>query len=73
MQNITDIPSELKRLRAESGATLKEVAEFAHLSPAAISQYENGRSEPSFATIERLASFYGLTCTIRFEVSAQRC
>lgn len=51
----------LKRLRKSKGLKQKELAEIVYVSPSAVSQYENGRSQPSRETLEELARCFGVT------------
>jgi transcriptional regulator with XRE-family HTH domain len=49
----------LKRLRAEAGKTLKQVAEDTGIDPATISQLENGRRKARYNTLYTLVKYYG--------------
>ena len=51
----------LKELRAEKGATQKEVAEVICCSPLVYSRYEREEREPDIDTLCRLADFFGVT------------
>ena len=51
----------LKELRAEKGATQKEVADCICCSPLVYSRYERGEREPDIDTLCRLADFFGVT------------
>ena len=48
----------LKELRAEKGATQKEVAEFIGCSPLVYSRYEREEREPDIDTLCRLANYF---------------
>ena len=48
----------LKELRAEKGATQKEVAEVIFCSPLVYSRYERGEREPDIDTLCRLANYF---------------
>lgn len=51
----------VNRLRTSLGLTVDDVSEMAGLSAGLISQLENGRGNPSLATLSSLASALGLT------------
>lgn len=51
----------LKELRAEKGATQKEVAEFISCSPLVYSRYEREEREPDIDTLCRLADYFGVS------------
>jgi transcriptional regulator with XRE-family HTH domain len=51
----------LKELRAEKGATQKEVADFIGCSSLVYSRYEREEREPDIDTLCRLADFFGVT------------
>ena len=46
--------------RKATGMTQKELAEKIHVNPNNICQWEIGRAEPSFDTLERLADLFGI-------------
>jgi transcriptional regulator with XRE-family HTH domain len=48
----------LRELRLRHGMTLRELASAAEVSPALVSQLENGLTDPSLATLRRLASVF---------------
>ena len=51
----------LKELRAEKGATQKEVAEVICCSPLVYSRYEREVREPDIDSLCRLADYFGVT------------
>lgn len=51
----------LRQLRTQSGMTQGELARKLHYGFTAISNYENGRNEPSIADIIRLAGIFGVS------------
>lgn len=57
----TDLGSKLRRMRQRSGMGLHEAARRAKISPGFLSSLELSRSNPSVATLQRLASAYGTT------------
>jgi transcriptional regulator with XRE-family HTH domain len=52
----------LKELRVQAGLTQDGLAERAALSKAGIADLEQGRREPSWATVVALAEALGVTC-----------
>lgn len=48
---MNNLGSRLKSIRLQSGLTLRELARQANVSPSFISQIENGKSQPSVATL----------------------
>lgn len=48
---MNNLGSRLKSIRLKSGLTLRELARQANVSPSFISQIENGKSQPSVATL----------------------
>ena len=51
----------LKELRAEKGATQREVAEFICCSPLVYSRYEREEREPDIDALCRLADYFGVS------------
>ena len=51
----------IKKLRTEKGMTQKELAEKLHVTPQAVSRWENGEVEPSVSTIGEMADIFGVT------------
>ena len=60
------IGSYYKNYRKRKNLTIKEVSVLAHLSHAAISEFENGKTKPSQETIRHIIKCYG----IEFDLSA---
>jgi transcriptional regulator with XRE-family HTH domain len=61
---------ELRRLRIEKGATLREVEDETDISNAYISQLENGKAEqPSPRVLHKLAEFYKIPYTRLMEAA----
>src|SRR3954468_12426568 len=50
-----NLGSRLKDLRLKAGMTLRQLARQAELSPSFVSQIENGKSQPSVATLYSFA------------------
>jgi len=50
----------LRRARQQSGLTQSALAQLAGMNQSVISEYENGRREPSFDAVDRLVSATGL-------------
>lgn len=55
------IAQKIRQLRQNKGISQKELAQAIHVSPAAISQYENGRSQPSRENMALLAAYFNVT------------
>lgn len=53
------LPDKLRQLRQERGFSLRQLAEAADVSPGLLSQVERGKTDPSLATIRKLAAVYG--------------
>ena len=51
----------LKKLRLESGQTLKSVAKELNLSISAYSNYEQGIREPSLETLAKICKFFDVS------------
>ena len=57
----------LKEIRLKSGLSLREVARQLQVSPSFVSQIENGKSQPSVATLYALAKLLSVPVDILFE------
>lgn len=55
------ISNNLKQLREEKGILLKELAAYLDVSIGTVSNYERGIHMPDLDTLNKLASFYGVT------------
>ena len=55
------LPETLKQLRLSKHLNQKQFAEKVFISPSAVSQYETGRTLPSRETLERIATFFGVS------------
>ncbi len=53
--------TELRRLRKNSQLKLREVSAATNLSISFLSDMERDRTKPSLDTLEKLASFYGVS------------
>jgi len=62
-ENLSDM---LRWVRDGTGLKLHEVAEKTGLSVSFISDLENGRSNPSFDTLSKLACAYGVNISVEF-------
>lgn len=51
----------IKKLRAERGLTLANLANNTGLAPNTISQYETGNREPKLKTWQKLADYFGVS------------
>jgi transcriptional regulator with XRE-family HTH domain len=57
----------LKDIRLKAGLTLRELARQAEVSPSFISQIENGKSQPSVATLYSFSQLLGVSVDELFE------
>jgi len=57
----------LKEIRMKTGLSLREVARQLEVSPSFVSQIENGKSQPSVATLYSLARLLGVPVDVLFE------
>ncbi|MBG6056535.1 transcriptional regulator with XRE-family HTH domain [Salinibacterium sp. CAN_S4] len=62
-----NLGSRLKDIRLKSGMTLRELARQADVSPSFISQIENGKSQPSVATLYAFAQLLKVSVDDLFE------
>lgn len=51
----------LRKLRLDQNLTQKQLAKLLYISPASISQYETGRSNPSRETLSHIAQYFGVS------------
>ncbi len=49
----------IRRLRAQKGVSQSAVADYLKITKQAYSLYENGRREPDFDTLVKLAEYFG--------------
>lgn len=61
----------LRELRQSHGMTLRELAAATGVSPALLSQLENGTSDPSLATLRKLARVFNSSVAKLFEEPEQ--
>lgn len=65
-----NLGSRLKEIRLKSGLTLREMARQVNVSPSFISQIENGKSQPSVATLYAFAQLLDVSVDDLFERAA---
>ncbi len=63
---VVNLGSRLKAARMTSGMSLREVARQLGVSPSFISQMENGKSQPSVATLYSIAQLLGVSVDALF-------
>lgn len=56
---MTTFPDRLRKARADSCLSIRQLAAAAALSPSVIGSYETGRTDPARAIVERLAKALG--------------
>lgn len=66
------IGQNIQMLRKEAGFTQRELAEKIAVAPITIQQYERDVREPSFETIEKIATALGVECVDVFAVDGKR-
>lgn len=57
----------LKEIRLKTGLSLREIARQLKVSPSFVSQIENGKSQPSVATLYSLANLLGIPVDVLFQ------
>jgi transcriptional regulator with XRE-family HTH domain len=60
MNNFSEIGKKLRLLRKENKQTLANVSDRLGISVSFLSDMELGRTQPSLATVNQLANFYGV-------------
>lgn len=66
-----NLGTRLRDIRLKSGLTLRELARRADVSPSFISQIENGKSQPSVATLYNFSRLLNVTVDELFEPNAK--
>ncbi len=61
----------LKEIRLKTGLSLREIARQLEVSPSFVSQIENGKSQPSVATLYSLAKLLGVPVDVLFEAHGE--
>ena len=59
----------LKEIRLKTGLSLREIARQLDVSPSFVSQIENGKSQPSVATLYSLSKLLGVPVDVLFETA----
>ena len=68
---IAHLGSRLKEIRLKSGLSLHEIARQLDVSPSFISQIENGKSQPSVATLYAFAKLLSVPVDVLFQSSGE--
>ncbi|MBO5454498.1 MAG: helix-turn-helix transcriptional regulator [Clostridia bacterium] len=58
---IESFASRLRKARANTGFTQREIAKELNISKSTIASYETGRTEPDIETLGTLADFYNVS------------
>ena len=66
-----NIGEQIKRIRAAKGLSQKEVTMTAKLDKAQYSRIENGKTDPSVSTAERIAKAMGISLSELFATSIE--
>ena len=61
-----DLGEQIKRMRNAKGLSQKEVLNISGLDKAQLSRIENGKTDPSFSTLEKIAKALGLSLSQLF-------
>lgn len=64
---VAQLGSRLRAARLEAGLTLRELARQLRVSPSFVSQLENGKSQPSVATLYSLSQLLDVSIDVLFE------
>ena len=51
----------IKELRKKNALTMKRLGEIINVSEAAVSQYENGKRQPDYETLRKIADYFGVS------------
>jgi len=70
-QVVVNLGARLRQVRQHSGRSLREVARQLGVSPSFVSQLENGKSQPSVATLYSLSQLLEVSIDQLFEPGAQ--
>lgn len=66
---VVNLGARLREVRLRSGLSLREVARQLGVSPSFVSQLENGKSQPSVATLYSIAQLLGVSIDELFDVA----
>lgn len=69
-EQVSNLGSQLKTVRLSTGMSLRELARQLGVSPSFVSQIENGKSQPSVATLYSMAQLLGVSFDQLFAVTA---
>ena len=61
-----DLGEQIKRIRTAKGLSQKEVLNISGLDKAQLSRIENGKTDPSFTTLEKIAKALGISISELF-------
>jgi transcriptional regulator with XRE-family HTH domain/quercetin dioxygenase-like cupin family protein len=65
---VVNLGARLREVRLRSGMSLREVARQLGVSPSFVSQLENGKSQPSVATLYSMAQLLGVSIDELFDI-----
>ena len=68
VEQVENLGGRLRKVRLATGMSLREVARQLGVSPSFVSQLENGKSQPSVATLYSLAQLLGVSIDELFAV-----
>ena len=58
---MSNVGKNIKKFRSEKGFTQEELAEQLHVTRQAVSNWENGKTQPDIETLSNLAAFFEVT------------
>lgn len=68
---IDELPAKLRQWRKDSGWTLKELAMRSGITLSFLAEIENGKTRPSFLTLQKLANVHNRTIAIAVKPNPQ--
>lgn len=71
VEQVENLGARLRKVRMATGMSLREVARQLGVSPSFVSQLENGKSQPSVATLYSLAQLLGVSIDELFAVEGE--
>ena len=72
VEQVENLGARLRKVRLATGMSLREVSRQLGVSPSFVSQLENGKSQPSVATLYSLAQLLGVSIDELFVVEGEQ-
>lgn len=70
---MTKFQIEIKRLREENGLTQAELAQALKIARSTIGMYEQGKREPDFESLEKIADYFNVSMSLFLEGQQSDC